>query len=763
VVTLPGPTFAGRHSITHLINAGLPELVADSWEEYIDKAVALAEDPDALAGMRSDLREKVRNSPVCDGVRFARHLASAFRTMWHQRVAGWESGSEEWRDHIAVPAFSEKVTENSAVPVDVQFGRDQQRNEEKKVIEKTTAFPELMKAWHLPLKDDLRICVPSTIKEKTSYILLEQNQWFEPELQFILRYLKEGNSVVDLEAGYGVYSLPMADILGRTGIIWAREADLLKRAYLQKSISVNNLEWLKITGDEEDISRCFKQENRQIDFLRLACVNESEMNWIKNARVAMIERPSSSDDYLRLVNQLKMHSMRLYVYVPGVDLLTEIDDGEVPDPYVTQLIAVRENEVLGLKREGMIHDSQIKIAEAEPGAWNRYFKNRPWVNGQLEVWNSLPDDEKINHYLKALDYVSEAITDDKRGSERATYLLKAADILIDLYNAGFTKYPISVTLARVLNDLGRREQALAILRKVMEDKAVTSDASSSLPFLPPLAIQDDLLSTVSLSNWMMVRLVEAWIMISNHSAYSSSTENLKLLAGLHANPESSAMIERWFAVAGMKKNSGYFSQFGEDRVLDELLIPAQNSGFYVDVGAFDPFKYSNTARMHLFGWMGINIDANDESIARFDHFRKNDKNVHAAVTEQNGTATLFSSDKLGEVNTLSTKHKAKWQGRGVKFEKKIVPSRRLEDILRETIPEGQGIDFMNIDVEDAEMGVINSNDWERYRPKVIAVEIHEFDPANPAKDPVAAKLMSLGYKINNYAAPTGIFVDALLN
>ncbi|WDY57916.1 O-linked N-acetylglucosamine transferase, SPINDLY family protein [Pseudomonas sp. PSKL.D1] len=88
VVTLPGPTFAGRHSATHLVNAGLPELVVDSWEAYIQRAAGLARDLDSLATIRSLLRSVLMNSPVCDSQRFAGHLGAALRAIWQRHCAG---------------------------------------------------------------------------------------------------------------------------------------------------------------------------------------------------------------------------------------------------------------------------------------------------------------------------------------------------------------------------------------------------------------------------------------------------------------------------------------------------------------------------------------------------------------------------------------------------------------------------------------------------------------------------------------------------
>jgi predicted O-linked N-acetylglucosamine transferase (SPINDLY family) len=88
VVTLPGPTFAGRHSATHLVNAGLPELVVESWENYHERVIELASDLDSLATIRQHLREILKQSPVCDGARFAKHLMITFRAVWQRYCEG---------------------------------------------------------------------------------------------------------------------------------------------------------------------------------------------------------------------------------------------------------------------------------------------------------------------------------------------------------------------------------------------------------------------------------------------------------------------------------------------------------------------------------------------------------------------------------------------------------------------------------------------------------------------------------------------------
>jgi predicted O-linked N-acetylglucosamine transferase (SPINDLY family) len=84
VVTCPGETFASRHSLSHLANAGLTETVAEDRRDYVERAVALAADLPRLGALRAGLRGRMAHSPLCDGERFARNLMNRLRDVWRQ-------------------------------------------------------------------------------------------------------------------------------------------------------------------------------------------------------------------------------------------------------------------------------------------------------------------------------------------------------------------------------------------------------------------------------------------------------------------------------------------------------------------------------------------------------------------------------------------------------------------------------------------------------------------------------------------------------
>jgi len=93
VITLAGETFASRHSFSHLSTIGLPELVAFAPDDYVRLALELANDGDRLAGLRADLRDKMANSPLCDGDKFARGFAVLMRDIWRDWCSSKGGGS----------------------------------------------------------------------------------------------------------------------------------------------------------------------------------------------------------------------------------------------------------------------------------------------------------------------------------------------------------------------------------------------------------------------------------------------------------------------------------------------------------------------------------------------------------------------------------------------------------------------------------------------------------------------------------------------
>jgi len=154
----------------------------------------------------------------------------------------------------------------------------------------------------------------------------------------------------------------------------------------------------------------------------------------------------------------------------------------------------------------------------------------------------------------------------------------------------------------------------------------------------------------------------------------------------------------------------HYSQEGEDISLARIFT-GQNSGFFVDVGAHHPFRFSNTYWAYQKGWSGINIDATPGSARLFNRWRPRDQNLESCIgaEEQVIEYTVYS--------LASTKYKPKGTVR--------LQTRRLDSLLGEAF-NGQTdpvIDFLSIDVEGSEMDVLKSNDWSRFKPRVIVIEV----------------------------------------
>jgi FkbM family methyltransferase len=166
-----------------------------------------------------------------------------------------------------------------------------------------------------------------------------------------------------------------------------------------------------------------------------------------------------------------------------------------------------------------------------------------------------------------------------------------------------------------------------------------------------------------------------------------------------------------------------YAQEGEDLILAEL-FPGKRGGFFVDVGAHHPRRFSNTYHFYRFrGWRGINIDAMPGSMKAFDRRRPDDINLEAAVSDTPATLPFFVFNERA-LNTFDPELAAERDGFGGYRIVRQIPLQTvtLRSLLEQHLPPGRRIDLLSIDVEGLDGPVLRSNDWDRNRPDVVLVE-----------------------------------------
>jgi FkbM family methyltransferase len=166
----------------------------------------------------------------------------------------------------------------------------------------------------------------------------------------------------------------------------------------------------------------------------------------------------------------------------------------------------------------------------------------------------------------------------------------------------------------------------------------------------------------------------------------------------------------------------FYSQSGEDGILAHLLY-GHSPGFYVDVGAFHPVTLSNTYYFYQKGWMGINIEPTPGQIGLFKKLRPRDINLACAVAKTEGQIhlTTFDDAALNSAKKqMIDRHVRTWQLRTTG--QIVVAAYPLAKILKNYMAPDRELSFLSVDVEGMELDVLESNDWDRFRPRFVAVE-----------------------------------------
>ena len=196
-----------------------------------------------------------------------------------------------------------------------------------------------------------------------------------------------------------------------------------------------------------------------------------------------------------------------------------------------------------------------------------------------------------------------------------------------------------------------------------------------------------------------------------------------------------------------KKPNSHYAEFAEDVMVNRILKKIKK-GFYVDIGAYHPYKGSLTYKLYRRKWNGMNLDISKSSIDLFNIARPSDININCAVSEFNGETFYYENSPINQQNSLIPQDEN---------QKKIkIQSYKLSEILK--MQNINSVDYINIDTEGNELEVLMGIDFSKINPTLFTIEDNSFDLNNEIKKKKIIFLKEKNYELINIIGVTMFFV-----
>jgi FkbM family methyltransferase len=248
----------------------------------------------------------------------------------------------------------------------------------------------------LHLSNGVALVVPPSLEVPTTYVLLEQETWFERELAFLPHLLRPGMTAIDIGANLGIYSLTMARLVA-PGRVFAYEPASEPRALLGRSRELNQASNLEIcaaalsdgrreghlafgasselnkladsgAGERVEITsldlEAAERDWPAPDFVKIDAEGEEERILAGGSRffsrhspLVMFEVTAGHEINKRLLSIFPSMGYRLYVMLPTTPVLIPIDVHGAPTKIETNLFAAKPDRAQALARAGLLIES----------------------------------------------------------------------------------------------------------------------------------------------------------------------------------------------------------------------------------------------------------------------------------------------------------------------------------------------------------------------------------------------------------------------
>lgn len=524
VISLIGNSHAARVGYSILNQLGLESCLAETEEEYLTAAVALAADTKQLQELTMGMRQRMESSTLLDSKSFVTSLEGAYCQMWQKFC-------------------------NSSPDMEVAV---------------------------IKVERELAVVVPDSLTLMTPYILREQETWFEQELPFVKKVVEEGSQCLDIGANYGLYALTMANKCRPSGKVIAFEPTSSTAGCLAMSIRENNLDTIQLVesalsdhcgigvmqvGENTELSSLLKTDTagdgqqevnlitldscilkydfQDIEVVKLDAEGE-EGNIIRGGKeffskfnpLVMYELTHGEGFNLDLMKQWRDIGYKSYYLIPGLQILAPFDQNKQPDKFQLNLFACKDDRAEVLNGRGLLSYGTQKevVLDPVPDRRQSYFNSLPFGRAFQEMWSvGSPDEQGANtRYITALDCYVEAQDETKSAGERLA-LLKMSYLLLTELCQQWPILPHLLSLARVASDIGERFNAVTILDHLYEMFQSDQPLELNKEHLAVSKRYDHLEPHGNVGEWCLSSIIEQGEKLRTFSSYYAGVSSLPML------------------------------------------------------------------------------------------------------------------------------------------------------------------------------------------------------------------------------------------
>jgi len=222
-------------------------------------------------------------------------------------------------------------------------------------------------------------------------------------------------------------------------------------------------------------------------------------------------------------------------------------------------------------------------------------------------------------------------------------------------------------------------------------------------------------------------------------------------------------IDQMIQTSDREMSRKSYSLEAEDLLVDNIysnVLKRFQPGFYLDIGAAHPTKYSNTYFFYKLGWTGICVEPNPDFHSLYAEKRPHDTALNIGLSGSSSGILAYQKFSHPYINGFYGQDVIEWHknnGQEYLGDEKV-QCVKVADFLSQNV--NRRVDFLNIDVETLDEKILSAWDWERCKPTIICAEIHASSLRDVLQSSIAKTLEAAGYTAVSRGWLSAIFVQS---